>query len=209
MMDTGGKVKFPRSVVESVLFELQRLFDPVPAMGRPNALANRICAVGGYRRGKAEMKDLELLYVPRMAAVVDPADMFGSTVEVNVTERLIDGLVKSGVFAKRLKVTGTISAWGPWNKHAVHVPSGLPIDLFATAPENWANRLVVTTGPREHNVMIAIKAREMGWEWEVGEGGFVPLGKTWANAKERRTMREEADVFRFVELPFKRPEERR
>lgn len=211
------RTKFPRAVVDEVFLDLWRLLDPEPALVladkvklAPHALCDRLCAVGGYRRGKAEMKDLELLYIPRVSAVTDEGDMFGAVREVNLTEALWDDLLARGVFAKRMKETGAVSAWGPENKHAVHVASGLPIDLFAATAENWANRLVVTTGPRESNVRIAAKAREKGWEWEVYDAGFVPLGGTWAKCpRDRRTMRTEREVFAFVDMECPRPEERK
>lgn len=206
---TPDRAVFPRNAVDEVLTDLLLRLDPKPALGKPQALCERVCAVGGYRRGKREMKDLELLYIPEIRQEEDPADMFGRKIEVNVTERLWHQLVAAGVLEQRLKVDGSVSAWGAWNKHARHVASGLPVDLFAATWENYANRLVVTTGPRESNIRIAAAARAKGWEWEVAEAGFVPLGKTWATAtRERRTMRSEREVFAFVDLPFRLPEER-
>ena len=203
-------IKFPRGIVLEVLIELLHCFDPAPAWHRPNALVEIACAVGGYRRGKRAMKDLEILYVPRVSEVVDPSDMFGATTETNLAEVMLEDLRLSGVLAKRLKSDGSVSSWGPCNKHALHVPSGLPVDLFAATADNYHNRMVVTTGPLESNIRIAEATRKMGWEWEVNSPGFVPLGGTWESCpRERRTMRCEREVFEFVGLPFLRPEERR
>lgn len=211
--------KFDRGTVDAVFHELWRRLDPAPAWQAPgieaavqcpHALCERMCAVGGYRRGKREMKDLELLYIPRIAARVDGADLFGAERETNLTEALWAELLAAGVLDKRLKITGAVSAWGEENKHARHVASGLPLDLFAATAENWVNRLVVTTGSAAHNIRIAETARKLGWEWEVYDAGFVPLGGTWAKcAKTRRTMRSEHEVFEFVKMPYLRPEERR
>lgn len=205
------RVKFPRSVAEDVCIELLHRFDPEPVHGRANALCERICAVGGFRRRKTEMKDLELLYIPRIAKRADAGDLFGAVREVDVTAELIEALLSSGVLQKRLKSDGSISAWGVENKHAVHVASGLPIDLFAATAANWANRLVVTTGPVELNVRIASAARTRGFEWEVYDAGFVPLGKKWATCgeRDRRVMRAERDVFAFVEMDLKEPHARK
>lgn len=206
----GEKRKFPRAVVDDVLTELCGYLDPRPVHGCANARCRRMCAVGGYRRRKVEMKDLELLYIPRVMEIPDSGDLFSTPRPVDVTDQVIEGLVFQGVLAKRLKCNGSVSAWGPWNKHAVHVASGLPIDLFVATAENYFNRLVVTTGPMELNIRIASEARRLGWEWEVNSPGFVPLGSTWEDAtKERRTMRCELDVFQFVGMPLLRPEARR
>jgi DNA polymerase/3'-5' exonuclease PolX len=205
-------MQFPRDVVEAVFADLWRLFDPAPALGCPDALCDRLCAVGGFRRQKREMKDLELLIIPRFRDRTDPGDLFGAPKPTNVTLAYVDELVARGVLAKRAKCDGSVSAWGESNRHAQHCASGLPIDLFFATPENWFNRLVVTTGPRESNVRLAAAARKMSpaWEWEVGEAGFVPLGGTWATCPQtRRTMRSEREVFEFVGFEYLPPEARR
>jgi DNA polymerase/3'-5' exonuclease PolX len=182
---------FSRDVVTGVLVELSGLI---------GTRAVRVCAVGGWRRGKSEMKDLELLYIPRLAEVPDAGDLFGGTREEDLMERFWESLLETGVIEKRLTVDGRTS-WGAWIKLARHVRTGLPLDLFAATAENWWNRLVVTTGPREQNVAIAAKAHEKGWDWEVAQAGFVPRGLKWEDCqKSRRTMRGEAEVFSFVDL---------
>ncbi|MEQ1862781.1 MAG: hypothetical protein ABMA13_22905 [Chthoniobacteraceae bacterium] len=211
-------MKFPRALAEDVFLELCRLLDPAPALvftegakavHCPHARCERVCAVGGFRRAKSEMKDLELLYIPRIAKVVDAGDLFGAARETDLCEALWAELLSRGVLTKRVKENGAISAWGPENKHALHVPSGLPVDLFAATVDNWFNRLVVTTGSRESNIAIAAAARALRWEWEVNEAGFVPLGGTWEKCpRERRTMHSEREVFEFVQMKFKPPEER-
>jgi DNA polymerase/3'-5' exonuclease PolX len=212
--------KFPRSLVFDVYLELARRFDPAPAwiwdgceetkpQICPHALADRICAVGGFRRRKTEMKDLEILYIPRIAKLADGSDLFGAEHEVDVTERLIEELRATGVICQRMNKDGHVSSWGPWNKHAVHMATGLPLDLFAATRESWFNRLAVTTGPKSLNVLVASAARKLGFEWEVNSPGFVPLGGTWdACPKMRRTMRSEREVFEFVNFPYLPPEDR-
>jgi DNA polymerase/3'-5' exonuclease PolX len=201
--------KFPRSLVFDVYLELARRFDPDPAWNCPHALADRICAVGGFRRRKSEMKDLEILYIPRVAKREDASDLFGAEHEVNLTDALIAELLASGVIGQRLNKEGHISSWGPWNKHAVHLATGLPLDLFAATKDSYFNRLVVTTGPKGLNVLIASAARKLGFEWEVNSPGFVPLGGTWDGCpKQRRTMRSEIEVFNFVKFPYLPPEQR-
>lgn len=64
----------------------------------------------------------------------------------------------------------------------------------------------------ESNIRIATAARALvpPFEWEVNSPGFVPMGGTWEKCpRERRTIRSEREVFEFVHLEFKPPEERR
>lgn len=218
MNDHPERPKFPRAIVLEVFLELGKHFDPCPAWHwngkntpdqRPDAMCERFCAVGGYRRGKLEMKDLEILYIPRFREEENPGDLFGSKIAVNITDRMLEGLLTAGVLVKRLKCDGSISSWGPENKHAVHVASGLPIDFFSATEENYFNRLVVTTGPADLNIRIAGLARKKGFEWEVAEAGFVKLGGTWENSPNTRVvMKCEKDVFDFVGLPYFAPEQR-
>lgn len=206
---SAEKPKFPRAVADAVFTDLRWALDPSPALGRPDALCDLVCAVGGYRRRRTAMKDIELLYIPRFAQREDTSELFSVMRDVDVTEQLWNRLLAAGVLSQRRKVDGSLSAWGPHNKHAVHCATGLAVDLFATIPEHWPNRLVVTTGPMESNIRIASAARARGWEWEMANGGFVPIGGTWDTCpKTRRTMRTEREVFEFVGLPFRMPEDR-
>ena len=213
--------KFPRDLVFEVFLELGKHFDPQPGWlydpnmdlqpaQRPWAQAERICAVGGFRRQKTEMKDLEILYIARYREAEMATDLFGGKGMVNITEAMIERLGLSGTLGQRQKEDGSLSSWGPMNKHAVHVASGLPIDLFATTEENYCNRLVVTTGPMQSNIRVATEARRRGFEWEVGGGGFVPLGYTWEKcpAEKRVLIKHEREVFEFVGMPFVAPEYR-
>lgn len=209
---------FSREIVRKVFLEIWRRFDPAPSWSITaagltthcgNALCDRMCATGGFRRGKREMKDLEILFIPRIGEEVDPGDLFGASRPVNLTEQVLSQLEQEGIISRRLSISGN-ETWGPLNKHARHVATGLAVDLFAATRENWWNRMVVTTGPAELNIRIAGKARELGWEWEVYQAGFVPRGGNWDSCpRERRTMRSEREVFDFVKMPHMRPEDRR
>lgn len=216
-MSTPGKRTFPRDLVRDVFLDLWQRVDPAQdwqydgaskPVHCPHARCDRFCATGGYRRGKSEMKDLEILYIPRVGEEADPGDLFGALRSVNLTDRFLEELERQGVITRRLSSAGH-ETWGALNKLARHVATGLPIDFFAASHENWFNRLVVTTGPKDLNILISGKAREIGWEWEVYQAGFFPRGKTWETAVgERRTMRSEREVFAFAQLPYMRPEER-
>lgn len=214
MSTPDNRPKFPRAIAAEVLEELLRAFEPVPRMiyeeGKkprhtPWALADRFCAVGGFRRRKAEMKDLEILYIPRIVQETDPGDMFGATRAVNVSERAIDELLVNGTLEKRPSVAG-VTSWGSNIKLARHVATGLPVDLLAATPENWFNRLVVTTGPRELNILIADRAHERGFDWKVAEADFVPRGAEWEGCSKRVAMKTEREVFSFVDLEIVAPE---
>jgi len=155
--------------------------------------------VGSLRRNKADVGDVEILFVPVRGLAPDQGDLFGSLVETDKAADAINAMVKRGVLAKRPKEDGTFT-WGAQNKLAVHVASGIPIDLFAATRESWFNLLVCRTGPASLNAIIAQRAKDRGWRWNpYGAGFYGPDGAL------KVPVRCEADVFQAVDLPPTEP----
>lgn len=213
----SDKVKYPASLAMEVFLSLLRVFDPKPgwelrggeAVVRPYARCERIAFAGSLRRRKAEVGDLELLYIPKPIPKSDPMDLFGggAPVMVDGTSPLIDELLVAGTIVKRLKNDGT-AMWGERNRFAVHVASGLPIDFFAATPGNWANYMVCRTGPDTSNTDICNAAIARNLHWCPYNEGFRRGGTKWDDALERYPMKSERDVFEFVGLKYLPPWER-
>jgi DNA polymerase/3'-5' exonuclease PolX len=196
--------RFPRQlaieVASQIGFQLFDLCQPHPS-GNPKIVACSI--VGSTRRGKETVKDLELLYIPKMVEIPDPQDLLGQKITVSAVNRALDYLVESGMLAKRLSKTGS-PAWGPQIRLATHVATGLPVDFFAATLDNWWNQLVCRTGGAESNTAIAKAAQAKGLKWN-------PFGKGFTNVKTgtlARTVRSERDVFDIVGLPYLEPHQR-
>jgi DNA polymerase/3'-5' exonuclease PolX len=161
---------------------------------------DRIEVAGSIRRQKPTVGDIELLFIPRFGARVVAPELFPR--HCDLAALAIDELLRSQVLGKRPnKLGGT--AWGEKNKLAVHLPSGIAVDLFAATAHNWFNYLVCRTGGAESNRQIAMAAQAMGWKWNPYGSGFEKLGST-----ERHVVTEERDVFAFVGLPYREPEAR-
>ncbi len=161
----------------------------------------RLVVAGSLRRGKQEVGDVEILFIPDMVEVRE--DMF-ETRMVSKVDAVLEELMERGVIAKRLNSNGSVM-WGEKNKLAVHVESGIPVDLFAATQENWWNYLVCRTGPGESNIAIASTAKAMGWEWNPYGSGFSrPAGL----GREFHVVKSEREVFEFAGLPYKEPQER-
>lgn len=156
---------------------------------------SRCLWAGSLRRGRAEVGDVEIVYVPVRGLVPDQGDLFGNPVERNKADEVFERLLREGILSKRLKEDGT-TTWGAQNKLAVHVATGLPVDLFAATIETWSNLLVCRTGPAALNVAIASRAKERAFRWNpYGAGFYTPEGQLWIQ------VRSEADVFEAVGLP--------
>ena len=160
----------------------------------------RIEIAGSLRRRKATVGDVELLYIPRHGETVAPGEMLSAPCDLS--SLAIAELETAGRLARRLKTTGA-ETFGERNKLMLDVPSGIPVDLFATDAASWFNYLVCRTGGAESNVQIAGRAKARGYRWNPYGEGFTRLsdGEVFAMASE-------ADVFAFVGLPYREPWER-
>jgi DNA polymerase/3'-5' exonuclease PolX len=158
----------------------------------------RICIAGSLRRGKPEVGDIEIVYVPKVTKI--PDGLFSETIESNQADKLIVELVANGILNKRPSKNGTFS-WGEKNKLAMHPDTEIPVDLFATTVDAWWNYLVCRTGSAQTNMRIAMAAQRKGWKWN-------PYGAGFSRRHEIAVMKSEMDVFEFVGLPYLEPEER-
>ncbi len=157
----------------------------------------RIIIAGSIRRQKADVGYIELLYIPRFEP--RKIDLLNEA-KVNVTDECINKLIACGQLAKRKNKNGS-EMWGEKNKLAVHIPTGIPVDLFATDADSWWNNLVCRTGPAESNMRIAQAAQKRGWQWNPYQDGFTTPNGFIHCGTERY-------VFEAVGLPYYEPRER-
>lgn len=148
----------------------------------------KVAIAGSIRRQKPEVKDIELLAVPKYFAGGDMLDA------------KIQTLIQLEVLGYHLNKLGR-RIYGPQNKFMVHLPSGMAVDIFSTNEERWPVALVVRTGGKSSNIQIATAALRKGWRWHAYGSGFTtPSGEV--------ACRSERDVFEFVGLPYLEPWER-
>lgn len=159
----------------------------------------RIIIAGSIRRRKATVGDIELVYVPKMADIQDPDNMF-MKIPAPTIDLVIRGLESQGILGRRLNIKGS-ETYGPRNKLMRHIRSGIGVDLFATTEACWFNYLVCRTGGSVSNIAIASAAQRLGFRWNPYGPGFSRYG-------DIRPMPTEEAVFAFVGLPYKEPWER-
>ena len=178
------------SVAEAVGEDLVRLLTPYCA---------RIEIAGSIRRQRPQVKDIELLCVSQ---VTSQRDMFGADVtNYYVLDMALDSLVADGsVLRKRPNKAGHYT-YGAQNKLLTHVPSGIPVDAFSSSIKNWGMSLVVRTGPKEFNVRMMSRFRELGMR------GHAYGGVTDQEGNEVGCPDEET-VFQLLGWPWIPPEKR-
>ena len=185
----SDRKKYPRADALAAAEELQAILAPA---------CERIAIAGSLRRGKLEVGDVELLFVPRYAERKE--DMFSNRI-VSVAGEVCEKLLRDGVLAKRPNVNGHFT-WGESNKLAIHVASGIPVDLFGTSNEAWWVALVIRTGSKETNLRLTTGAQRRGASlMAYGYGIKWPGGEITPAHSER-------DVFQLCDVPYLEPEKR-
>ena len=190
-LSKGDKPVFTRAVAMDVARVVCNALKPV---------TTRLIVAGSLRRGRAEVHDIEILFIPKTEQVPNPADFF-SRIEKNHADDAIEWMITTGLLAKRLNSAGSFM-YGPKNKLMIHCGTGLPVDLFATTETAWWNYLVARTGPAESNIKIASIAKKRGYAWH-------PYGDGFSRGGEVFPMNSEQDVFAFVGLRYREPKDRR
>lgn len=202
-------MKFQRAIALAACRDVLRTLIPACA-------EERIIVAGSLRRLRAEVSDVEFVYVPAKGPVQE--GLF--TREGDLTLAALDQMLAEGVIAKRKNAKGS-EMWGASNKFAIHCESGVPLDFFATTEECFFNVLVCRTGSAETNTLIAIKAQQRGLKWHpTGPGFEVRDLSLFLQHFEQSALpvkiypgailpvQSEADVFAFAGLAYREPRHR-
>ena len=162
---------------------------------RPNCA--RIEIAGSIRRRKADVKDIEIVYISKVGQA-QIGTLF--PIEGSLMETGIAYLVACRVLAWDTRVKRA----GPKYQRLVHLVSGMVVELFAATPENWGYILTLRTGPAEFNKMLVSPP------WK---GGVKPLDIAFKDGTVYRNgaplvVPEEHDLFIALRLPLIAPERR-
>ena len=183
------QMKYPRAQALPIARELCDILRPV---------TDRLIVAGSLRRMKAEVGDVEIVFIPRTAQ--RPDGLF-DTQTVSLADEALDRLLAIGTLTKRLNSAGH-PTWGRQNKLGIF--RGIPVDFFATTPDSWWNYLVCRTGPADLNARIATEAQKRGYQWNPTGPGFTSHEEGTIHP-----MDSEEAVFAFVGIPYAAPADRR
>jgi len=118
-------------------------------------LCEKIDIAGSIRRGRPDCGDIDLV------ALVKPGmrDMLEKRVRASANTRVI----KNGP---------QIMCFILWNGMQVDLFFALPesVDMFSTTPGNYGMRLLAMTGSKEHNILLAKRAKGMGIHFHPYKG---------------------------------------
>jgi DNA polymerase/3'-5' exonuclease PolX len=141
----------------------------------------RICIAGSIRRQRPEVKDIEIVVVPKHV----PAGLFSDELEVD------PGFC--AVANRWPKVKGE-----PTGRYTQRVlPGSMKLDVFIVEADSWGWQLCLRTGSAGFNQDVLITAmHQQGYE---SDGGCLQRGG------QPIATPEEVDVFRILKLPWVEP----
>jgi DNA polymerase (family X) len=147
----------------------------------PDAL--HVCIAGSYRRRKEIVRDLDFIVATKAPAQVSA--MF-------VQHPLAESVIAHGQ-----------------TKSSVRLRSGIQCDLRVVTTAEYPFALNYFTGSKEHNVVVRSRALQRGWtlnEYRLGEAPIDPAAKQKRKSQKIPVIREEADLYRALDLDYIPPE---
>ena len=147
----------------------------------PDAL--HVDVAGSYRRRKEIVHDLDLL-----VATNEPE----SITKFFVSRPLVESVITQGR-----------------TKSSVRLRSGVQTDLRVVTPAEYPFALAYFTGNKEHNIELRSRALKRGWtlnEYRLASLPPDPNAKKKIRPKKIPQIRDEADLYRAVDLVYIPPE---
>lgn len=156
--------------------------------------------VGSYRRKKEFLHDLDVILIPKLKAEKhsdDQGDLFGgATHEITVSK--FDKRLGELEDAHRIKGVSD----GPKIKRIVDLDSGIPMEFYIASEETWSILRLIRTGSKEHNTMLAKRAKSMGMKLKAGGEGLI------GRKGLQLPIIGESDYFSHLGLDYVKPENR-
>jgi DNA polymerase (family 10) len=149
--------------------------------GHPDAL--QVDVAGSYRRRKEIVHDLDMVVATKKPEAIT---------KFFVAHPLVESII----------------AQGP-TKSSVRLRSGVQCDLRVVSSAEYPFALAYFTGNKEHNIELRSRALERGWtlnEYRVAPIPVDPKAKKKRPLKKIPNVRDEADLYRSVDLDFIAPE---
>lgn len=145
--------------------------------------------VGSYRRGNKTSGDIDII----LSNTKNKPDML---------KKFVDELVKQGIIIHKLTN----------GKSKILVITQLPgkpfrrVDFLFSSPEEFPFAILYFTGSKNFNTMMRQRALNMGYS--LNEHGFYKMVDGKKGEKLDLVFKTEKDIFDFLNMEFKKPEER-
>jgi DNA polymerase (family X) len=161
----------------AVAAEAEQLQDDL----RQHPDASRVSIAGSYRRRKEIVRDLDFIVATKEPKTIT---------EYFVRHPLVESVIARGA-----------------TKTSVRLRSGIQADLRVVSGAEYPFALGYFTGSKEHNIVLRNRALQRGWT--LNEYRLAPAETTTAKKKPALkipAVRDEAELYRALELDFVPPE---
>ena len=156
---------------------------------------DQIEIVGSLRRQKYAVNDIDIIVIPKFIQE-DDETLFGEPVQTNLLDRRLSQFCFKG--------TLSLEANGPKIKRFIKSVDGedVPIDIYISNKDTWWTLMLIRTGSKNHNIMLAKRAIEMHMQLKAdGTGLLSPGGSSSPIGSEEH-------IFEHLNLPDRIPEDR-
>lgn len=175
--------RIPRKEIDSYKNIFGKIFDEV------NDGNSSFEIVGSYRRGASNSGDIDII----ISNTKNNTDIFN---------KFIDLLVNKKVIVERLS-HGTVKCLAVGN-----IP-GKPfrrVDFMYSPPKEYPFAILYFTGSKNFNTFMRQRALNIGFT--MNEHGFHIMENGKKGKKLNKTFTEEKDIFDFLSMEYKKPEDR-
>ena len=184
------ELRIPRAEMEKHEAFLRSVFGEFAQESASDANILTMEIAGSYRRGVSSSGDIDVL-------ITGPKNVLQPMVTRLQQKKYLIDIFGHG----DKKCIGVCKL--PRHKHARR------IDIMYTAPEQFPFALLYFTGSQKFNIQMRQRALEMGYS--LNEYGLTPTADARTDALKKLPetgFKTEADVFEFLEMPFRSPRER-
>jgi DNA polymerase/3'-5' exonuclease PolX len=149
---------------------------------------DRIEVAGSLRRQKDPVHDIDIVLLPKH--VPERFELGDS----KPFERLLIQLVEKRSLTP---IRGKEKI-----KCFVATKTGVPIDVYVATRETWATLLLIRTGSKDHNIKLALRARELGMKLRASGDGIED------STGQLIRVHAEEEIFKLLRLEYLSPEKR-
>jgi DNA polymerase/3'-5' exonuclease PolX len=151
--------------------------------------------VGSLRRQKYAVNDIDLIVIPKFIQEEDET-LFGEPVQTNLLDRRLSQYCFKG--------TLSLESNGPKIKRFIKSvdDEDVPIDIYISNKDTWWTLMLIRTGSKNHNIMLAKRAIEMHMQLKADGTGLLSPGGSII------PIENEEHIFEHLNLPYRIPEDR-
>jgi len=156
-------------------------------------LCEKVKVAGSLRRGKPEVKDIEIVCLPKKIWLPDPelTTLFESVLKQYPTPEFV-------TYVDTMKRTKG-NAYGKYTQ--IVLPENIKLDLFIANENNFGLTMLLRTGSDKYNIRIMEELHMRGFECE---GGYL----YYKNSDIMIPVAEEEDFYKVTGIKYTKPTER-